>query len=137
MGHTFLSDYPTTSPSRSILATQLRGRLGLCLSGGGLRASFLHLGLLARMAECDMLRDVEAISCTSGGAIVGSVLYLQIKELLERKVRLLSLSVLRICALFSPLRQSFLARVFFVLVFFSSLSFLFFGARCLFVCLFV
>src|SRR5690606_15713791 len=32
------------------------GRVGLALSGGGFRASFYHLGLLARLAELDVLR---------------------------------------------------------------------------------
>ncbi|MFV2057835.1 MAG: patatin-like phospholipase family protein, partial [Thiohalomonadales bacterium] len=47
-------------------------RLGLSLSGGGFRASFFHLGTLARMAEHGMLRHVEVISTVSGGSIVGA-----------------------------------------------------------------
>jgi predicted acylesterase/phospholipase RssA len=54
-------------------------------SGGGLRASFIHLGLLARLAECDILRSVEAISCVSGGSIVGAHYYLLMQQLLETK----------------------------------------------------
>ena len=82
----FKKNTPPVNVTRAVLATQMRGRLGLCLSGGGLRAAFLHLGLLARMAECDMLRDLEALSCTSGGSTLGSCLYLQLKQLLETKV---------------------------------------------------
>jgi len=59
--------------------------LGLCLSGGGFRASFYHIGVLARMAELGMLKHVEVISTVSGGSIVGAAYYLLLKELLESK----------------------------------------------------
>ena len=59
--------------------------LGLGLSGGGFRASFFHLGVLARMAEMGMLRHVEVISTVSGGSIVGAAYYLGLKSLLESK----------------------------------------------------
>ena len=59
--------------------------LGLGLSGGGFRASFFHLGVLARMAEMGMLRHVEVISTVSGGSIVGAAYYLAVKKLLESK----------------------------------------------------
>ena len=60
-------------------------RLGLALSGGGFRASFYHIGVLARMAELGMLKHVESISTVSGGSIVGAAYYLLLKELLEHK----------------------------------------------------
>ena len=60
-------------------------RLGLALSGGGFRASFYHIGVLARMAEIGMLKHVESISTVSGGSIVGAAYYLLLKELLEDK----------------------------------------------------
>ncbi|MCK9389234.1 MAG: patatin-like phospholipase family protein [Sulfuritalea sp.] len=63
----------------------VRGRVGLALSGGGFRASFYHLGALARLAEVDALRHVEAISAVSGGSIVGVLYYLELKKLLESK----------------------------------------------------
>lgn len=58
---------------------------GLALSGGGFRAAFFHLGLLARMAELDKLRGIEVISTVSGGSIIGALYYLHIKKLLESK----------------------------------------------------
>ncbi len=61
------------------------GRLGLALSGGGFRASFFHIGTLARMAEMGMLRHVEIISTVSGGSIVGAAYYILLKQLLENK----------------------------------------------------
>jgi predicted acylesterase/phospholipase RssA len=62
-----------------------RGKTGLALSGGGFRASFFHLGVLARMAEMDVLRSVEVLSTVSGGSIVGAHYYLELRKLLETK----------------------------------------------------
>jgi NTE family protein len=45
----------------------IRPRLGLALSGDGFRASFFHIGVLARPAEVELLREIEAISTVSGG----------------------------------------------------------------------
>ncbi len=58
-------------------------KIGLALSGGGFRASLFHVGVLARMAELGLLRRVEVISTVSGGSIVGALLYLHLKRLLE------------------------------------------------------
>jgi predicted acylesterase/phospholipase RssA len=64
------------------------GKLGLALSGGGFRASFFHIGVLAYLAEQDMLRRVEVLSCVSGGSIVGAHYYLEVKRLLEQESKL-------------------------------------------------
>src|SRR5262245_42699348 len=61
-----------------------RDKLGLALSGGGLRASFFHIGVLARLAEVDLLRHVEVLSTISGGSIIGALYYLYAKRLLEK-----------------------------------------------------
>ena len=61
----------------------MHDRLGLALSGGGFRASFFHIGVLARMAELGLLRYVEVISCVSGGSVIGALYYLHLKKLLE------------------------------------------------------
>src|SRR6185503_8479342 len=58
---------------------------GFALSGGGFRASLFHIGVLARLAELDLLRHVEVISCVSGGSIVGAHYYLKLKQLLSDK----------------------------------------------------
>ena len=62
-----------------------RGKVGLALSGGGFRASLFHLGVLARLAEMDVLRSVEALSTVSGGSIVGAHYYLEVQKLLKEK----------------------------------------------------
>ena len=60
-------------------------KLGLGLSGGGFRASLFHIGVLCHLAELDLLRSVEVISCVSGGSIIGAFYYLHLKNLLESK----------------------------------------------------
>jgi predicted acylesterase/phospholipase RssA len=61
------------------------GKVGLALSGGGFRASLFHIGVLARLAELDVLRHVEAISCVSGGSIIGAHFYLEVRKLLQSR----------------------------------------------------
>lgn len=60
------------------------GKIGLALSGGGFRASLFHIGVLARLAELDVLRRVEVVSCVSGGSILGAYYYLKVADLIER-----------------------------------------------------
>jgi NTE family protein len=66
-------------------ASLKREPLGLALSGGGFRASFFHIGVLAKMAELGLLKRVEVISTVSGGSIIGALYYLHLKKLLETK----------------------------------------------------
>src|SRR5437899_2462035 len=58
-------------------------KLGLALSGGGFRAAFCHLGVLAYLADSDRLKEVRYLSTVSGGSIVGAAYYLKVKQLLE------------------------------------------------------
>lgn len=67
------------------LETTFMGKVGLALSGGGFRASLYHIGVLAKLAELDMLRKVEVISCVSGGSIIGAAYYLEVRHLLQTK----------------------------------------------------
>lgn len=64
---------------------QQNRRLGLALSGGGFRAAFFHIGVLAQMACLGMLRHVQVISAVSGGSVIGALYYLHVKRLLEAK----------------------------------------------------
>lgn len=57
--------------------------MGLALSGGGFRAAFFHVGVLARLAELEILPRVEVISTVSGGSIVGALYYVCLKRRLE------------------------------------------------------
>lgn len=67
------------------LASTFTGKVGLGLSGGGFRASLYHIGVLAKLAELDVLRSVEVISCVSGGSIIGAHYYLELRKLLQEK----------------------------------------------------
>jgi predicted acylesterase/phospholipase RssA len=60
-------------------------KLGLALSGGGFRAALFHIGVVARLADEGLLRQVRVISTVSGGAIVGALYYLHVLRLLESK----------------------------------------------------
>lgn len=62
-----------------------KGKLGIGLSGGGYRAALFHIGVLAGLAEKNKLKDLEVISCVSGGSIIGTHYYLKLKNLLEQK----------------------------------------------------
>src|SRR5262249_34311358 len=72
----------TGSTADSSVDSLLVGKVGLALSGGGFRASFFHLGVLARLAELDVLRHVEVLSCVSGGSIVGAAYYLMLRRMI-------------------------------------------------------
>ncbi|OWV99533.1 patatin-like phospholipase family protein [Rhizobium sp. R693] len=51
-----------------------RQRLGLALSGGGVRAAVFHLGVLRYLAQQGRLEDIAQISTVSGGSlIVGAI----------------------------------------------------------------
>jgi predicted acylesterase/phospholipase RssA len=65
--------------------TAFIGKVGLALSGGGFRASLFHIGVLARLAELNVLRHVEYLSCVSGGSILGAYYYMEVRNLLQRK----------------------------------------------------
>ena len=47
-------------------------KIGLALSGGGFRASIFHLGVIRRLEELGIMKDVDVISTVSGGSIVGA-----------------------------------------------------------------
>lgn len=78
-------DAQTTEAAQKGIEIKKEGKLGLGLSGGGFRAALFHIGVLASLAEKDELRNVEIISCVSGGSIIGAYYYLKLKKLLETK----------------------------------------------------
>jgi len=47
-------------------------KIGLALSGGGFRASIFHLGVIRRLEELGIMKDVDVVSTVSGGSIVGA-----------------------------------------------------------------
>jgi predicted acylesterase/phospholipase RssA len=77
-------DFNAQGAARALDSLQF-GKVGLALSGGGFRASLFHIGVLARLAELDLLRHVEVLSCVSGGSIIGAHYYLEVRRLLQEK----------------------------------------------------
>ncbi|MCA8976976.1 MAG: patatin-like phospholipase family protein [Planctomycetes bacterium] len=69
-------------PELLLIADQ---KVGLALSGGGFRASFYEIGVLAALAEFDLLRHVEVLSTVSGGSVLGAHYYLEVRNLLTQK----------------------------------------------------
>jgi NTE family protein len=51
---------------------EARSGIGLCLSGGGFRASLFHLGALRRLHEFGILQRVRWVSSVSGGSIIAA-----------------------------------------------------------------
>lgn len=50
-------------------------RIGLALSGGGMRAAVFHLGVLSRLAADGLLDSVSFLSTVSGGSLVTGLVY--------------------------------------------------------------
>jgi len=78
-----LAAFSEEDKDRTDIAVKKDGKLGLALSGGGFRASLFHIGVLAALAENNQLKNVEIISCVSGGSIIGAYYYFKLKALLE------------------------------------------------------
>lgn len=70
--------------AEDIISSLIIGKVGLALSGGGFRASYYHLGMLACLAERDVLPNLEVLSCVSGGSIVGACYWLKLRERMLR-----------------------------------------------------
>ena len=51
-------------------------RIGLALSGGGLRATLFHLGVVRFLKDSDLLSSVTHITSVSGGSVLGAHLVL-------------------------------------------------------------
>jgi NTE family protein len=77
------ADHPAAAGS--VDGENQSGKVGLALSGGGFRAAFFHVGVLARLAEIGVLPKVEVISTVSGGSIVGAAYYIRLRHLLNSK----------------------------------------------------
>ena len=80
----FVTGFLGPAAAEAAMSARL-GKIGLALSGGGFRASIFHIGVLAKLAELDVLRRVEVLSCVSGGSIIGAHYYLKVRKLLEAK----------------------------------------------------
>ena len=53
------------------------------MSGGGFRASIFHLGVIRRLEELGIMKDVDVISAVSGGSIIAAYYVCE----MERRLR--------------------------------------------------
>ena len=61
-------------------------RIGLALSGGGFRASIFHLGVIRRLEELGIMKQVAVVSSVSGGSIIAGYYIIEMeKRLRERR----------------------------------------------------
>lgn len=57
--------------------------IALCLSGGGFRATFFHLGTISLLRQCSLLPRVRAVYSVSGGSILAANLALNWEKYLS------------------------------------------------------
>jgi NTE family protein len=76
MGTDPVHPIPTDDESDAIEPTP-----ALCLSGGGYRAMVFHIGVIWRLYETGLLKDIKRISSVSGGSITAGQLALAWREL--------------------------------------------------------
>lgn len=62
-------------------ARKVENKIGLCLSGGGYRATIYHLGALIRLNELGYLARISEVASVSGGSITAGLLALRWKDL--------------------------------------------------------
>lgn len=62
-----------------------RRKIGLALSGGGFRASIFHLGVIRRLEELGIMKDVSVLSTVSGGSIIGAYYVCEMEERLRKR----------------------------------------------------
>ena len=60
---------------KNVPATKQDLKIGLALSGGGMRAAVFHLGVLGRLATEGTLENVEFVSTVSGGSLGTGLVY--------------------------------------------------------------
>jgi predicted acylesterase/phospholipase RssA len=58
-------------------------KIGLALSGGGFRAAIFHLGVIRRLEELGIMKDVAVVSTVSGGSIVGAYYLCEMEDRLR------------------------------------------------------
>src|SRR5689334_3429624 len=61
-----------TGDASTTSASAERGRIGLCLSGGGFRATLFHLGVVRYLRDAGLLTNVAHICAVSGGSIAAT-----------------------------------------------------------------
>jgi predicted acylesterase/phospholipase RssA len=58
-------------------------QIGLCLSGGGFRATFFHLGVVKLLRDAELLESIRDVCSVSGGSILAANLAVQWEKYLS------------------------------------------------------
>lgn len=66
-----MTDALPTRPHQALIADNT-GQIALCLSGGGFRATFFHLGVVRLLSKSQLLRQVTSVFAVSGGSILAA-----------------------------------------------------------------
>lgn len=72
-------------------------KIHVCLSGGGFRAAFFHLGALLALAEDRKLERVSMLATVSGGSIAAAFLLSELVKLSDEKILLESQDFVSCC----------------------------------------
>jgi len=72
-----------TSKHFSQLVGKINFKIGIALSGGGFRASIFHLGVIRRLEELGLMKNISVISAVSGGSIIAAYYIIE----MERRLR--------------------------------------------------
>ena len=72
-----MTDAPVVAIPTDPEIPKLEQATALCLSGGGFRAMWFHVGVLWRLYEANMLRGIKRISSVSGGSMTAGLLGLK------------------------------------------------------------
>ncbi len=73
---------PSVPTCQSTVENQPR-KIGLALSGGGFRASIFHLGVIRRLEELGIMKEVDVISAVSGGSIIAAYYVVEMEQRLR------------------------------------------------------
>ena len=60
-------------------------KIGLALSGGGFRASIFHLGVIRRLEELGIMKNIAVISAVSGGSIIAAYYLIEMEKRLRTR----------------------------------------------------
>jgi NTE family protein len=63
---------------------KVKSRIGVCLSGGGFRATLFGLGVMRYLVEAGHARDIQTVSAVSGGSVAAAVLADRWPDVLDR-----------------------------------------------------
>ncbi|MEM6272638.1 MAG: patatin-like phospholipase family protein [Bacteroidota bacterium] len=80
----------TIDPSPPPSSPEPKYKIGLCLSGGGYRATAYHLGTLRKLREMGILHDIDVISTVSGGSITGALYAIEGEDFTQFEKKLLT-----------------------------------------------